>query len=116
MSKPRGIENLTYFARQLSPLRVTPAVTPRSLAIARRFITQEARQKIQGAIDATPVVLFMKGTPQQPQCGFSRAAIQVLELQGVPSEKLKTFDVLQDSELRSSIKEFSYALSRLSAC
>ena len=93
---------------QFSSLRVTPAIPPRSLAIARRFITQEARQKIQAAIEATPVVLFMKGTPAQPQCGFSRAAIQVLELQGVPVEKLQTFDVLQDSELRSSIKEFSY--------
>ena len=50
----------------------------------------------------------MKGTPEQPMCGFSRAAIQVLELQGVPPEKFKTFNVLEDSELRSSIKEFSY--------
>ncbi|KAI0085751.1 glutaredoxin, partial [Irpex rosettiformis] len=84
-----------------------PSIPPRSLAIARRYITQEARQKIQSAVETTPVVLFMKGTPEQPMCGFSRAAIQVLELQGVPPEKFKTFDVLQDSELRSSIKEFS---------
>jgi len=91
----------------LTPLRASPLITPRSLALARRFITQEARQKIQAAVDATPVVLFMKGTPAQPQCGFSRAAIQVLELQGVPPEKLKTFNVLEDSDLRSSIKEFS---------
>ncbi|KAI0825756.1 glutaredoxin [Irpex lacteus] len=95
------------FRTSFSPLRVTPSLPPRSLAIARRYITQEARQKIQAAIDSTPVVLFMKGTPAQPQCGFSRAAIQVLELQGVPEEKLKTFNVLEDSELRSSIKEFS---------
>ena len=86
---------------------MTPATTPRSLAIARRLITQEARQKIQQAVESTPVVLFMKGTPEQPQCGFSRAAVQVLELQGVPPEKLKTYNVLEDSELRSSIKEFS---------
>lgn len=43
-----------------------------------------------------------------PQCGFSRAAIQILELHGVPSEKLKSFDVLEDSSLRNDIKEFSY--------
>ena len=49
----------------------------------------------------------MKGTPEVPQCGFSRAAIQVLDLQGVPPEKMKTFNVLEDSELRQSIKEFS---------
>jgi len=49
----------------------------------------------------------MKGTPEEPQCGFSRAAIQVLELQGVPPEKLKTYNVLADQELRQGIKEFS---------
>jgi len=49
----------------------------------------------------------MKGTPQVPQCGFSRAVIQVLELQGVPPEKMHTYNVLEDSELRSGIKEFS---------
>ncbi len=49
----------------------------------------------------------MKGTPEEPQCGFSRAAIQVLELQGVPQEKLKTYNVLADQELRGGVKEFS---------
>ena len=50
----------------------------------------------------------MKGTPKLPECGFSRAVIQILDLQGVPPEKLKTYNVLEDSELRSDIKEFSY--------
>ena len=49
----------------------------------------------------------MKGTPDQPQCGFSRAVIQVLDTQGVPREKLTTFNVLEDPELRSGIKEYS---------
>lgn len=62
---------------------------------------------------ASPVVLFMKGNPAVPQCGFSRAAVQILELQGVPPEKLKSFDVLEDSSLRNDIKEFSY-VSRFS--
>jgi len=75
--------------------------------VARRFLSQETRNKIQSAISSTPVVLFMKGNPAQPQCGFSRAAVKVLELQGVPPEKFKSFDVLEDSELRSAIKEFS---------
>ncbi|KIJ61816.1 hypothetical protein HYDPIDRAFT_115274 [Hydnomerulius pinastri MD-312] len=73
----------------------------------RRFLSQEARAKIQAAVEESPVVLFMKGNPQMPQCGFSRAAVQVLEMQGVPPEKLRTYDVLEDSELRSGIKEFS---------
>ena len=78
-----------------------------SLSIARRYISQDVRAKIQKAVESTPVVLFMKGTPDAPQCGFSRAAVQVLDIHGVPPEKMKTFDVLEDSELRQSIKEFS---------
>ena len=49
----------------------------------------------------------MKGTPQLPECGFSRAVVQVLDLHGVPEEKMKTFNVLADPELRTGIKEFS---------
>ncbi|KAJ7911496.1 thioredoxin-like protein [Mycena leptocephala] len=81
----------------LGPNRFLPA----------RFLSQEARVQIQNAVSSSPVVLFMKGTPAQPECGFSRAAIQVLGLQQVPQEKLKTYNVLVDPELRSGIKEFS---------
>ena len=52
-------------------------------------------------------MLFMKGNPEVPQCGFSRAAVQVLDIHGVPPEKLKTYNVLEDQELRNDIKEFS---------
>ncbi|CDO76290.1 hypothetical protein BN946_scf184917.g6 [Trametes cinnabarina] len=98
----------TSFTALRSPTRVPAiALVSPSLAFARRHLTQEARNKIQQAVSSTPVVLFMKGTPEAPQCGFSRAAVQVLEIHGVPPEKMKTFDVLEDSELRQSIKEFS---------
>ena len=46
------------------------------------------------------MVLFMKGTPETPQCGFSRASIQVLGLQGVNPDKFAAFNVLEDQELR----------------
>ncbi|KAJ7650726.1 monothiol glutaredoxin-5 [Roridomyces roridus] len=75
--------------------------------IAARLLSQEACSQIQNAVDANPVVLFMKGTPDHPECGFSRAAIQILGLQQVPPEKLKTYNVLTDAELRNGIKEFS---------
>lgn len=42
-----------------------------------------------------------------PQCGFSRAVVQILDLHGVDPAKMKTYDVLEDQELRSGIKEFS---------
>jgi monothiol glutaredoxin len=59
------------------------------------------------AVKAHPVVLFMKGTPDLPQCGFSRAVCQILEVQGVKPGSLKTFNCLEDAELREGIKEFS---------
>ena len=60
--------------------------------------------RIQNDIDANPVVLYMKGTPVFPQCGFSAQVVQVLSLVGV---KFKAFDVLADDRLRQGIKEFS---------
>jgi len=75
--------------------------------VAYRFLSQEARSAIQKAIGSKPVVLFMKGTPQLPECGFSRAVVQVLGLHGVPAQKMQAYNVLVDSELRSGIKEFS---------
>ncbi|EIN03909.1 glutaredoxin-like protein [Punctularia strigosozonata HHB-11173 SS5] len=82
----------------------TPAV---NTLVQRRLLTDQARAAIQKAVTDTPLVLFMKGTPDMPQCGFSRAAIQVLDLHGVPPEKMKTYNVLEDQELREGIKEFS---------
>ncbi|KAH9840027.1 monothiol glutaredoxin-5 [Rhodofomes roseus] len=84
-----------------------PAFSSPRLALARRFLSDDARTKIQSAVQSTPVVLFMKGTPDAPMCGFSRAAVQVLGLHGVPPEKIQTFNVLEDQELRTGIKEFS---------
>ena len=60
--------------------------------------------RIQDNIDENSVVLFMKGTPMFPQCGFSAAVVQALSVMGV---KFKGIDVLEDMELRDGIKEFS---------
>ncbi len=60
--------------------------------------------RIQNDIETNPVVLYMKGSPVFPQCGFSAQVVQVLSLAGV---KFKAFDVLSDDELRQGIKEFS---------
>ncbi|KAE9976041.1 monothiol glutaredoxin grx5 [Venturia inaequalis] len=49
----------------------------------------------------------MKGTPETPQCGFSRASIQILGVEGVDPEKFTAYNVLEDEELRSGIKEYS---------
>jgi monothiol glutaredoxin len=60
--------------------------------------------RIRDEIGGTDVVLFMKGTPVFPQCGFSAAVVQVLSHLGV---KFKGIDVLQDPSLRQGIKEFA---------
>ena len=60
--------------------------------------------KIEGQIKSDRIVLYMKGTPQTPQCGFSAATVQVLQSLG---QKFTSFDVLQDPELRQGLKEFS---------
>lgn len=49
----------------------------------------------------------MKGTPEFPQCGFSRATIQILGQQGVDPDKFAAYNVLEDPELREGIKEYS---------
>ncbi|KAF9499630.1 glutaredoxin, partial [Pleurotus eryngii] len=82
------------------------SLTPSRLQ-SLRFLSQETRAQLETAVKSSPVVLFMKGTPAAPQCGFSRAVVQILDMHGVPPEKLKTFNVLEDDELRSGIKEFS---------
>ena len=59
---------------------------------------------IDSQVKSNDVVLFMKGTPVFPQCGFSAAVVQVLTQLGV---KFKGIDVLADPSLRQGIKEFS---------
>jgi monothiol glutaredoxin len=67
-------------------------------------VPDKVHDRIASDIAANDVVLFMKGTPVFPQCGFSAAVVQVLTQTGV---KFKAFDVLQDPELRDGIKVFS---------
>lgn len=58
----------------------------------------------------------MKGNPAQPQCGFSRAVVQILDVQGVPMEKMHTYNCLDDQELREGIKEYSCVPFASSSC
>jgi len=60
---------------------------------------------IRNTVTSNPVVLFMKGTAQFPQCGFSGRAIQILKAAGV--SKLTTVNVLEDEEVRQGIKEYA---------
>jgi monothiol glutaredoxin len=65
----------------------------------------EAKEFIQKTVTEHPVVLFMKGTAQFPQCGFSGRALQVLKQCGV--KNLVTINVLEDDEVRQGVKDFA---------
>ena len=67
-------------------------------------LTPELESRIQGIVDSAPTVLFMKGNPAAPQCGFSAQVVQVLN-RLLPD--YETFDVLSDGEVREGVKEFS---------
>ena len=65
----------------------------------------DMQEFIREQINTHPVVLFMKGTPQFPQCGFSSTVIQILKQSGLTT--VAAFNVLESEELRQGIKEFS---------
>ncbi|MBM3508872.1 MAG: Grx4 family monothiol glutaredoxin [Alphaproteobacteria bacterium] len=64
----------------------------------------QVTDRIKQDLSESPVVLYMKGSPVFPQCGFSAAVVEILTRLGV---KFKSHDVLQDPSLRQGIKEFS---------
>jgi monothiol glutaredoxin len=64
----------------------------------------DAQTRIEQLVKSNDVVLFMKGTPLFPQCGFSSRAIAILERLG---RQYETVDVLQDPEIRQGIKQYS---------
>jgi len=65
----------------------------------------DVQELIKEQVTKHPVVLYMKGTPQFPQCGFSAMAVQVLQASGV--KELFTVNVLENPEIRQGIKEFA---------
>jgi monothiol glutaredoxin len=67
-------------------------------------MADQIAERIKHDITDNPVLLYMKGTPVFPQCGFSAAVVQILTTMGV---KFKGIDVLADPEIREGIKAFS---------
>jgi monothiol glutaredoxin len=65
----------------------------------------DVKERIKETVTSHPVVLYMKGTPQFPQCGFSMNAVQILQACGV--KQLHTVNVLEDDEVRQGIKDYA---------
>ena len=65
----------------------------------------DIKDRIKQQVTGSPVMLYMKGTPQFPQCGFSALAVQVLNACGV--KEFGSVNVLADAEVRQGIKEYA---------
>ncbi|TGL04441.1 Grx4 family monothiol glutaredoxin [Leptospira bouyouniensis] len=65
---------------------------------------QELKVKIESLIKSEKVFLFMKGTPEMPQCGFSAGVVSTLKQQGI---SFGSFNVLSDMKIREGIKEYT---------
>jgi monothiol glutaredoxin len=68
-------------------------------------MSNDVQSWIKDTVTKNPVVLFIKGTAQFPQCGFSSRAVQLLKASG--AENIVTVNVLEDDDVRQGIKEFS---------
>jgi len=84
---------------------LTPVVPASYTDLPSRIIAMDAKEFIHKTVTEHPVVLFMKGTAQFPQCGFSGRAIQVLKQAG--AQNLVTVNVLEDEDVRQGVKEYA---------
>ncbi|MBI2102345.1 Grx4 family monothiol glutaredoxin [Candidatus Woesearchaeota archaeon] len=67
-------------------------------------MNDQLKKKIEQLINSSKVFLFMKGTPDEPQCGFSWKVVETLKGLGI---KFDSFDILSDEEIRQAVKEYS---------
>jgi monothiol glutaredoxin len=70
-----------------------------------KIMSMDTQDKIRQQVTGNPVVLYMKGTPQFPQCGFSALAVQALNACGV--KEFFSVNVLENPDIRQGIKEFA---------
>ena len=77
---------------------------PMRMAIRRLSSEIGSKEYFDNIVNSNKVVVFMKGTSKQPQCGFSNAVVQILNFHEVP---FKDVNVLEDDKLRQGIKEYS---------
>ncbi|KAK7104334.1 hypothetical protein V1264_019072 [Littorina saxatilis] len=82
-----------------------PGLTFCRLLVARYSSKTGSKEYIDGLVKGKPVVVFMKGTPDQPRCGFSNAVVQILRFHGV--ENFDSVNVLEDEDVRQGIKEYT---------
>ena len=95
---------------RLALLPRLPVLPQAAAAASANFSTEggdlspELRSRLDSLVSASDVVVFMKGVPAQPRCGFSNAVVQIMRMHGV---EFSAHDVLADEELRQGVKDYS---------
>lgn len=101
VTKPEGTKNLSTYA----PSASDPQTAPQYSSGEKNEATQEElNSRLGELVKAAPVMLFMKGTPSAPQCGFSRQTVSILRENGI---RYGFFNILADDEVRQGLKEYS---------
>jgi Grx4 family monothiol glutaredoxin len=93
-----GVKNLSAYA----PSENDPSTAPEYTSGEKS--KEEVFKRLEGLVKAAPVMLFMKGTPSAPQCGFSRQTVALLRERSI---RYGFFNILADDEVRQGLKEFS---------
>lgn len=95
-----GAKNLSSY----TPAPSDPATVPQSSSGEIKQSKEDLHKRLSDLVKAAPVMLFMKGTPSAPQCGFSRQLVALLRENSV---KYGFFNILADDEVRQGLKEFA---------
>lgn len=99
-STPMTTKDLSSYAPKPSDPATEPAYSSGTVTQSK----EELHTRLSGLVKAAPVMLFMKGTPSSPQCGFSRQLVSLLRENGV---KYGFFNILADDEVRQGLKDFA---------
>eukprot|EP01086_Lenisia_limosa_P007207 TRINITY_DN26701_c0_g1_i1.p1 TRINITY_DN26701_c0_g1~~TRINITY_DN26701_c0_g1_i1.p1 ORF type:complete len:177 (+),score=24.61 TRINITY_DN26701_c0_g1_i1:71-601(+) len=102
MIKTLQVPFFRSFSQEVEKVVVLPDKPPRD-----PVLDQIVRDQIHDIVDANKVVLFMKGVPKQPLCGFSMAVVKLLRAAGVPFSSIKHVDVARDPIMKDGIKDFT---------
>lgn len=87
-----------------TPSAQDPKTAPEHTAGEQQTSKEELHQRLSELVKAAPVMLFMKGTPSAPQCGFSRQTVSILREKSI---RYGFFNILADDEVRQGLKEFA---------
>ncbi|KAI9096038.1 hypothetical protein K1719_026185 [Acacia pycnantha] len=78
--------------------------SPKETSQVQPGLSDALKKRLQQLIDSQPVMLFIKGSPEEPRCGFSKKVVEILNKEKV---KFGSFDILSDNEVREGLKKFS---------